>query len=142
MALAVLCASSAAAQGRNAAIRVSATVRDVANSDMIGAHALAATDPRAGSVVGVVSESGSWRITSGRSGQIGLQVETADAASGASPVSYVTICSDGDAEPADCRMRRAPLLEVSADGALPDFVVRVGRGPLAPVRLTVAFIAF
>lgn len=145
IALALVCASPVAAQGRSAGIRVSASVRDAAHSDVIGAHAVEATDPRVGSV-GVSSEAGSWRVTSGRSGQVGLQIEAVSPVSGEAPVSYVTICDDAGDAPARCRRHAAPVLRMSTDGALPGFVVRVGGGsgganPDTPVRLTIAFIA-
>jgi len=144
MVLAALCASPAAAQGRSAGIRVSASVRDAAHSDVIGAHVVAAADPRAGSVMGVRSESGSWRITSG--GQVGLQIEAVSPIGGDTPVSYVTICDEADDEPARCRRHVAPVLRMPTDGELPEFVVRVGGDSVgatadAPVRFTIAFIA-
>jgi hypothetical protein len=143
--LALLCAAPVAAQGRSAGIRVSASVRDAAHSDVIGAHAVEATDPRVGSV-GVSPEAGSWRITSGWSGQVGLQIEAVSPVGGDAPVSYVTICDDAGDEPARCRRHVAPVLRMSTDGALAEFVVRVGGGSLGatadtPVRLTIAFIA-
>jgi hypothetical protein len=146
MVLAALCASPAAAQGRSAGIRVSASVRDAAHSDVIGAHALQVTDSLTGSALGASSEWGSWRITSGRSGQVGLQIEAAGPVGGDAPVSYVTICDEADAEPARCRRHVAPVLRMPTDGEVPAFVVRVGGDSVgatadAPVRLTIAFAA-
>jgi hypothetical protein len=140
-------APSAVAQGRSAGIRVSAQVRDAAELDLIGAHAVKEADTRAAAAGSTVSESAAWRITSGRSGQVGLQLETVDSASGDS-TPYVTICDDADPDPTACRRHRAPLLAVSTGGALPAFVVRVGGGASreaearTSMRLTVAFIAF
>jgi hypothetical protein len=130
---------AAVAQSRRAAIAVVASVRGAADADVIGAHAVAATERRAESGVRAAPEAGAWRITSGRGGQVGLQLETVETVRGDSAV-YVTICDDADPGPVACRRQRAPHLAVSADGAPSDFVVRVGPSP--SLRLTVAFISF
>ena len=137
--LAVAGPPAAMAQSRRAAIAVVASVRGAADADVIGAHAVAAIEWPASSTVSATPESEGWRITSGRNGQIGLQLETVDAVRGDS-AAYITICDDADPGPAACRSQGAPHLAVSADGALSDFVVRVGPSP--SLRLTVAFISF
>jgi hypothetical protein len=144
--LAVAGPPAAVAQSRSAAIAVVATVRGAADADVIGAHAVAAIEWPASSTVRATPESEGWRITSGRNGQIGLQVESVDTVAGDS-AAFVTICDDAAAEPATCRRHQTSHLAVRTD-VLSDFVVRVGRTlsgkptPQVPMRLTVAFIAF
>jgi hypothetical protein len=137
--------SMASAQSREAAIRVQATVRGITDVDMIGAHALA--DGAAPARTSGVAASGAWRITSGRSSSVGIQVEDAGMPAG-NPGQAITICDTAEGREEVCEPYVAPRLEARTDGALPDFVVRVGRS--APprdrvesrVRLTVAFIDF
>ena len=132
-------ASPAAAQARTAAIRVHATVRDVTEADLLGAHAVTAPAPSASA--GAARAAEHWRITSGRSASVGIRLEGVEA---------VTICEESAGRLAGCAPYLTPRVETTTDGALPRLVVRVGpsggaraRGAsVAPARLTLAFIDF
>ena len=142
----MLFVSSATAQARHATIGVAVTVRGLEDADVIGAGALASGDARPSTPVvsGSVLESGSWRISSGGSPEIGLRVEALGGdTNGSAP--YVTVCDDGDG---DCQYERCPTLRMRP-GTAETYVVRVRwktrerRESVGqrPVRLTVAYTA-
>jgi hypothetical protein len=144
----MLVASPATAQSRGATIGVAATVRGLDDASVIGAGALAHGDvrPTAQVVSGRILESGSWRISSGGSPEIGLSVEVLDDAPGGS-VPYVAVCDEGEGG-GDCRYEPSPTLRMDS-GKAESYVVRVrwkatghrGTSERRPVRLTVAYTA-
>ena len=138
--LTALWVSFAAAQTRQAAIRVNVTVLDFSTSDVLGAHAVGHTAPAAS--LGAERDSDTWRITSGLSPELSLRAERIGSGPGVGWAPRLAICEAmRDAAPR-CRDRRLPALQVGGGSGNPDLIVRFRRetGPAGgtPVRLTLA----
>lgn len=136
--LTALWVSLAAAQARQAAIRVNVTVLDFAASDVLGAHAVG--HPVSDAVLGAALDSDTWRITSGRSPEVSLQAEQLE--SGMRQAPRVAICETAHDAAVRCRSQRLPALRVGGGPGSPDLLVRFRReasaDARAPVRLTLA----
>jgi hypothetical protein len=150
IAITLLVVSVASAQSRTAAIGVIVTVQGPGQSDVIGADAVRLGDTWYGldAVPEGTTESDSWRISSGGTSEIGLQLETLDDAivRGASP--YLAVCEAVD-RTTTCRRQRGATVRMMGGTAHPEYLVRVGRSaggtstpsPARAVRLTIAFTA-
>jgi hypothetical protein len=140
--LTTLSVTLATAQERNAAIRVHVTVLDVADSDVLGAHAMAEASVNA--AVGATPAGLAWRITSGRSPELSLRAENI-AAGSLRGAPRVAICEVAHAAASACQGQLLPALRVSGGYGTPGLIVQLRSGPTpameAPVRLTLASIA-
>jgi hypothetical protein len=137
--LTTLSVTLATAQERNAAIRVHVTVLDVADSDVLGAHAMAEASVNA--AVGATPAGLAWRITSGRSPELSLRAENI-AAGSLRGAPRVAICEVVDEAAANCQDHPLPALRLSGGHGSPDLVVQWRRGVTPggepPMRLTLA----
>jgi hypothetical protein len=138
--LATLSVTHAAAQERNAAIRVQVTVLNATTADVLGAHAL--TEGWSDATGGAVPDGLAWRITSGRGPELSLRAERVAAAAG---VPRSAVCEVAHAAASTCQGQLLPALRVSGGHGTPGLIVQLRSGPTpameAPVRLTLASIA-
>jgi len=137
--LATLSVTHAAAQERNAAIRVQVTVLNATTSDVLGAHAMSEASVTA--AVGATPPGLAWRITSGRSPELSLRAESIAAVS-LRGATRVAICEVVDEAAANCQDHPLPALRLSGGHGSPDLVVQLRRGVTPdgepPMRLTLA----
>jgi len=140
--LAALPATRAAAQERNAAIRVQVTVLNATDADVLGAHALA--ERWSDATGGPVSDGLAWRITSGRGPELSLRTERVVAAS-VTGTPRSAVCEVAHATASACQGQLLPALRVSGGYGTPGLIVRMRSGPTPAteplVRLTLASIA-
>jgi hypothetical protein len=140
--LATLSVTRAAAQERNAAIRVQVTVLNAAHADVLGAHAL--TEGWSDATGGAVPDGLAWRITSGRGPELSVRAERVAAAS-AAVLPRSAVCEVARAAASACQGQMLPALRVSGGYGTAGLIVQLLSGTTpateAPVRLTLASIA-
>jgi len=145
--LVLLAAVTVRGQTRTASVRVNVTVLDFAMSDVIGVHAIAASDQMAaGRAAGAHREGASWRITTGGGSVVGLRLESLGAAGTALPQA-VSLCEVA-AGPSACRPAHLPATRVTSAMPSSEWLLRLGESLRAEdgdradriVRLTIDYV--
>jgi hypothetical protein len=147
---ATLWIGTALGQSRSGTIRVSATVADIAQQQVIGV-AVAARD-ETGRVIGAGMGIGygtgpALRLASGRSTEIGVWVDAVENGASAWPLPQVLVCPVTTGAAGECRTHAIPTGRLWGGVGnrevlvrfLPAPAGRAGDGGSAPVRLTVAY---
>jgi hypothetical protein len=142
--LATLWIGTAWGQSRSGIIRVSATVADIAQQQVIGV-AVAVRDE-----TGMAYATGpALRLTSGRGAEIGVWVNAVERGASALPLPQVLVCPVTTVAAGECRTHAIPTGRLWGGAGNREVLVRLlpartgrgGDGGSAHVRLTVAYTA-